>query len=394
MASIYSTLGRLEIMTSGEKDAVWGDITNTNLQLLEQMIHGYESIDLSLGPTYSLTTTNGASDQGRKKILKFTGAQAAVTVTVPSVSHVYLIWNATNFDIVVRTIAGSGPTVSAQTKTILFCDGSAVNTLSGLSTTPFTIAFLDDPDAATARQTLGVPGFADDSSKNIFTAQDPMQFRWNDSGAGFGPNVVLARDSATPAANDVCGALSFRGRNTNAVMTTVGQLIMQLLDPVGGSEDARLSMKTSVGGVFDDRIFVGAGLYTRHVADMGIDTVNALSYFKNGTPLPQLQTAESGELATTANATVSFAHGMTGVPKLFQGTIRCKTAEFGYAVNDEVIIGSVFPNNQGCVISADGTNISASINTAGIVIIRKDTHVAVGITEANWRIVLRAWAWV
>ena len=392
MASTYSTLGRLEIMTAGEKDAVWGDITNSNLQLIEQMVHGYESIDLSLGPTYSLTTAQGSSDQGRKKILKFTGAQAAVTVTVPAVSHVYLIWNATNFDVVVRTIAGSGPTVPAQTKTILFCDGSAVNTLSGLSTTPFTISLLDDPDAAAARQTLGVPGFADDSSKNIFTAQDPMQFRWNDSGAGFGPNVVLARDSATPAANDTCGALTFRGRNTNAVMTTVGQLIMQLLDPIAGSEDARLSLKTMVAGAFDDRVFIGAGLYTRNVADKGIDTVNALNYYRNGTLLPQLQTAESGELASTANTTISFAHGLTGVPKLYMGIARCKTAEFGYAIGDEVIICSHI-SNTGASIVADATNISAVISTGGIVVVRKDTRGTIGITEVNWRVVLRAWAW-
>jgi hypothetical protein len=43
MASSYSTDLKLELMVTGEKAGLWGDITNTNLVILQQAIAGYES---------------------------------------------------------------------------------------------------------------------------------------------------------------------------------------------------------------------------------------------------------------------------------------------------------------------------------------------------------------
>ena len=41
MASTYSTDLSLELVTTGEKAGLWGTITNTNLQLLQQAVSGY-----------------------------------------------------------------------------------------------------------------------------------------------------------------------------------------------------------------------------------------------------------------------------------------------------------------------------------------------------------------
>ena len=40
MASTFSTNSKLEIITTGEKAGLWGNITNTNLQILEQLATG------------------------------------------------------------------------------------------------------------------------------------------------------------------------------------------------------------------------------------------------------------------------------------------------------------------------------------------------------------------
>jgi hypothetical protein len=281
MASTYSSLGRLELMTQGEKDNTWGDITNTNLQLLEAMAHGFEEISLLAG-NVTLSSANGGTDQARKKILRFTGATASRTVTVPAVSHVYLIWNAGSFDIVVKTPAGSGQTVAANGRSILFCDGTNVNALSGIATTPFSLSLLDDPDSLTARGTMGVPGLADDSSRNIFTASEPVQFRWNDSTSSTGPAVVIARDSASPAAGDNCGVVKWRARNSIAAMTLMAEIAMRMDDPLAGSEDAVLRLRSIIAGTLDDRLFIGNGIYTKSVQDMGADSANALSYWVGG----------------------------------------------------------------------------------------------------------------
>ena len=50
MASTFSNDLKLELITTGEKAGLWGTITNTNLQILQQAASGY----LSLGVTITL----------------------------------------------------------------------------------------------------------------------------------------------------------------------------------------------------------------------------------------------------------------------------------------------------------------------------------------------------
>ena len=47
MASTYTTNLQLEKVTTGEKAGLWGTITNTNLEILEQAASGYVSIDVA-----------------------------------------------------------------------------------------------------------------------------------------------------------------------------------------------------------------------------------------------------------------------------------------------------------------------------------------------------------
>ena len=51
MASTYSTDLSLELVATGEKAGLWGTITNTNLQLLQQAVSGYVEVTLSSGNT-------------------------------------------------------------------------------------------------------------------------------------------------------------------------------------------------------------------------------------------------------------------------------------------------------------------------------------------------------
>jgi hypothetical protein len=49
MASSYSTDLKLEIQVTGENAGTWGDITNTNLVILQQAIAGYSGISIAGG---------------------------------------------------------------------------------------------------------------------------------------------------------------------------------------------------------------------------------------------------------------------------------------------------------------------------------------------------------
>tara|TARA_R100000734_G_C3244828_1_gene48298 strand:- start:357 stop:560 length:204 start_codon:yes stop_codon:yes gene_type:complete len=59
MASSYSTDLKLELMVTGEKAGQWGDITNTNLNLVQQAVAGYEAIDVASSDV-ALTMSNAA----------------------------------------------------------------------------------------------------------------------------------------------------------------------------------------------------------------------------------------------------------------------------------------------------------------------------------------------
>lgn len=69
-----------------------------------------------------------------------------------------------------------------------------------------------------------------------------------DAGAGVGPVLDLFRDSASPAASDLIGAIIFNGRDSVATKTTYAQISAQINDPVDGTEDGTLSAQRVVAG--------------------------------------------------------------------------------------------------------------------------------------------------
>jgi hypothetical protein len=64
MASSYSTDLKLELMVTGENAGQWGDKTNTNLNLVQQAIAGYEAIDVASADV-TLAMTNATLSNAR-----------------------------------------------------------------------------------------------------------------------------------------------------------------------------------------------------------------------------------------------------------------------------------------------------------------------------------------
>jgi len=87
MASSYTTNTGLELVTTGEKAGLWGAITNTNLQILEQSATGYLSVDMA-GASVTLTLTDGATSNGKNIYLRLYGTLAANrTLTMPGTAN-------------------------------------------------------------------------------------------------------------------------------------------------------------------------------------------------------------------------------------------------------------------------------------------------------------------
>jgi mucin-19 len=133
MAVIYSSDLKLSIISTGTEAGVWGQITNTNLYLLQQAIGGYEAISIAGGAqTTALTMSNGTISNARNAVIKLTGTITGnQIVTVPNgVEKTYIVSNGTTGDFTVefKTASGTGPTFSTTDKgiKILFADGTNV----------------------------------------------------------------------------------------------------------------------------------------------------------------------------------------------------------------------------------------------------------------------------
>jgi hypothetical protein len=140
MASTYSTDLKLELMATGENAGTWGTKTNTNLNLIQQAIAGFQSIDVAAADV-TLVMTDASISNARNMVLKFTGTlTAARTVNLPdSIEKFYILQDSTThgaFTLTFKTVSGTGFTLDEGKIHAGFSDGTnvtevALNTLGG-----------------------------------------------------------------------------------------------------------------------------------------------------------------------------------------------------------------------------------------------------------------------
>ena len=120
-------------MATGEKSGLWGDITNTNLNILQQAIAGYEAVSIAGGAqTTALTFSNGLISNGKNAVIELTGTitgNQIVTIT-DAIEKTYIVKNSTSgaFTVEFKTASGTGPTWSATDKGIktLYSNGTDI----------------------------------------------------------------------------------------------------------------------------------------------------------------------------------------------------------------------------------------------------------------------------
>jgi hypothetical protein len=120
-------------MVTGENAGTWGTKTNTNLNLLQQAIAGYQEVNIAGGAqTTALTMDNAAISNARNAVIKLTGTITGnQVVTVPNgIEKTYIIANGTTgaFTVEFKTAGGTGVTFGTTDKStkILFVDGTNV----------------------------------------------------------------------------------------------------------------------------------------------------------------------------------------------------------------------------------------------------------------------------
>ena len=144
MPSIYTTDLAIQLMATGENAGTWGQITNTNLIVVQQAIAGYESISIAGGAgTTALVMTQNALATARNAVIKLTGTITGNRiVTVPNgIKKTWIVSNGTVGAFTVQfkyASTGTGQTWSTTDKgiKILYSDGTDIqvadlSTLSG-----------------------------------------------------------------------------------------------------------------------------------------------------------------------------------------------------------------------------------------------------------------------
>ena len=132
MASSYSTDLKLELMVTGENPNTWGDKTNTNLNLLQQAIVGFESIALTSTNT-TLAMTDATISNARNAVIKFTGTLSANTTVIVNsgIEKTYVIDNATTgaYTLALNQAGGSSVIWSSTDKgtKLIYLDGTNPN---------------------------------------------------------------------------------------------------------------------------------------------------------------------------------------------------------------------------------------------------------------------------
>ena len=153
MTSAFSTDLKLELMVTGENAGTWGDKTNTNLNLVQQAIAGFEQVTLSSGGTLALVMSNAALSNARNMVIKFaTATIAASTIcTIPDSIEKFYIFDATGLtnpeNLTIKTASGSGFTLDAARIYAAYSDGTNLKEIS-LDTLGGTIGTLQVADDA------------------------------------------------------------------------------------------------------------------------------------------------------------------------------------------------------------------------------------------------------
>jgi hypothetical protein len=222
MASTFSTDLKLELMATGENSGTWGIKTNSNLNLLQQAIAGFESIAITSTNT-TLVMTDATISDARNAVIKFTGTLAAnATVYVETgIEKTYILENGTSgaYTLALEQVGGASVIFGAADKT------SKLVYLNGTDAVDLGVVNLTAPQTLT-NKTLTSPTIndpiintIDDTNGNeeiIFTttASAVNELTVANAATGNNPNVTASGGDADVGINLTpkgVGAVTFNG---------------------------------------------------------------------------------------------------------------------------------------------------------------------------------------
>ena len=295
MASSYSTDLKLEIQVTGENAGTWGDITNTNLVILQQAIAGYSGISIAGGVgNTDLTFSNGLTSNGKNAVIELTGTitgNRTVTITTASgvKNKVYVIRNSTSgaFTVTVLIQGQTGVTFSATDK------GTKILYLNGTDVVDSNIGKLSNDFAPTLAANLST------NSKNIIVGNT---YGIIDENA----NEQIKFSTTASATNEITIANAAAG-NSPVISATGGDTNVGItLTPKGDLGRITANGETKIFGVFE-----GATISTTFITSFTYDVLTQAVYFQNVNLGANFTVNLRGNASTALNAALNTGESAT-----------------------------------------------------------------------------------
>jgi hypothetical protein len=295
MASSYSTDLKLEIQVTGENAGTWGDITNTNLVILQQAIAGYSGISIAGGVgNTDLTFSNGLTSNGKNAVIELTGTitgNRTVTITTASgvKNKVYVIRNSTSgaFTVTVLIEGQTGVTFSATDK------GTKILYLNGTDVVDSNIGKLSNDFTPTLAANLST------NAKNIIVAST---YGIIDENA----NEQIKFSTTASATNEITIANAAAG-NSPVISATGGDTNVGLtLTPKGDLGRITLNGESKIFGVFEN-----ATISTTFITSFTYDVLTQAVYFQNVNLGANFTVNLRGNSSTALNAALATGESAT-----------------------------------------------------------------------------------
>jgi len=142
MPSTFTNNGGIELPSDGEKDGVWGDVVNLNMQIVDRLTNGVGAVSLT-GTTHDLITANGVLSDGQYGLVVFGGSPSGtntVTISPNDAEKVYFIRNTTSEDVIMTQGSGGNVTIPSGTGAIVYANGAG----TGAAVADLTATFVPD----------------------------------------------------------------------------------------------------------------------------------------------------------------------------------------------------------------------------------------------------------
>lgn len=263
---------------------------------------------------------------------------------------------------------------------------SQLTPITGTAVANDDLFFMYDASANTEKQIAAseMKNMIGNGTLTITTSgtNDALVVTSTDAGANSAPDIIFFRNSASPAANDVMGNVSFRGKNSLAANVEYAAIGTILTSPTAAAEKGAITFSTVSNGTLAERVRirdeggvsiggVGSVNVGLHVQKTLTGATSAYSVYASGTIQSDVTSAGYAYRSFTGVANTAFTMSALHHYNATQGTfgsLATVTAQFGFVAGTN-LIGAA--SNYG--FSADAIS-AASVTTGKTVVGFRSAH--------------------